>query len=432
MAEKRSKWLWGFSMTLLILVAIVAITIIGIHWYVGWLAEKDMSPEEITAMERFFNEPLEIPKAWQEVEPYPEELIEAAMDLRNRWEPMDEFPQWFNSWNGPVDKLQQGRALTPEEWEEIGRIVEFYQDFLPVVAKFVNLPRYELQAFSGEDAADNLFLVVPDFVMIQRVTKLLCLQANHQAHRGEWEPAFESSLTALRLTERHPASSLIVHLIAVGCQGIAARCVGSLAAQCDEAAILRSALEEMNHLDLLINLDNLEQALLLDHIAGLRECKRRGHDVDLSSGKPGGYFFRQHLQIAQNVHCTSPDVRLPAKVASVALRVGEKMLYKIALPDTLRAHTLERTAKAKFDLARLVLVCRIAQLESGTAPQNTSQLVPEYFPVDLRDPFSETAYVWDASSELFYSIGPNERDDKNRIRYDPTNGTISTGDISLF
>ncbi len=429
MAEKSSKWLWGCCIILLIMVAIVVLAIFGIRWYVGRMVEKDMTPEEIAQMERFFNEPVEIPKAWQEVEPYPDELIEAAMDLHNRWEPMGEFPEWFDSWNGPMDKLQRGHALTPEEWEEIKHVVEFYEDFLPVVAKFVDSPGYQLQSFpkrAPTEGFDDLHL--PDFLMVQRIVKVLCLQAYHQAHQGEWESAFESSLSALRLIQRHPASYLITHLIALACEGIALECLSSLAAQCDNPAILLATLQKVNRLDPLINLDNLDQAVLIDQISFLREYKRQGHDVDLSSGKPAGYFFRQHLQITQSIGGATPGAQLP----DAAFGMVEKILYKIAAPNALEAHTRERAAKAKFDLARLLLARRIEQLESGTAPQDTSQLVPEYLPVDPRDPFSDTAYLWDASGELFYSIGPNERNENNRIRYDPTNGTISTGDISLL
>ena len=112
--------------------------------------------------------------------------------------------------------------------------------------------------------------------------------------------------------------------------------------------------------------------------------------------------------------------------------MAEKMLYKIAVPNTLEAHTRERTAKVKFDLARLLLARRLEQLESNAAPQYASQFAPDYFAVELRDPFVKIAYLWDANYGVFYSVGPDESNDSNRIRYDPTNGTISVGDIALF
>ena len=102
------------------------------------------------------------------------------------------------------------------------------------------------------------------------------------------------------------------------------------------------------------------------------------------------------------------------------------------MPNTLEARTREQTAKAKFDLARLVLARRLEQLENNVASQDASQFVPDYFALELRDPFVEAAYLWDAKDEAFYSVGPDKGNDNNRIRYDPTNGTISVGDISLF
>ena len=47
------------------------------------------------------------------------------------------------------------------------------------------------------------------------------------------------------------------------------------------------------------------------------------------------------------------------------------------------------------------------------------------------DPFSGMPYLWDATGETFYGIGPDRIDQQNAFRYDRTNGTDSLGDISF-
>ena len=67
----------------------------------------------------------------------------------------------------------------------------------------------------------------------------------------------------------------------------------------------------------------------------------------------------------------------------------------------------------------------------GAAPESIQALVPDYLPELPTDPFNaeespELRYV---SDEIVYSIGPDKKDQEAAIKYDPTNGTISQGDI---
>jgi hypothetical protein len=50
------------------------------------------------------------------------------------------------------------------------------------------------------------------------------------------------------------------------------------------------------------------------------------------------------------------------------------------------------------------------------------------------DPFSGKGFIYqlvsDGTNYTLYSIGPVRVDDARQILYDPTNGTVSSGDIS--
>ena len=66
---------------------------------------------------------------------------------------------------------------------------------------------------------------------------------------------------------------------------------------------------------------------------------------------------------------------------------------------------------------------------NGRTPESAADFVPLLLPKEPKDLFSEKSYNLNAEKNIFYSIGPDKDDDKCAITYDPTNGTLSNGDI---
>ncbi|MCA9427322.1 MAG: hypothetical protein KC994_19735, partial [Candidatus Omnitrophica bacterium] len=85
-----------------------------------------------------------------------------------------------------------------------------------------------------------------------------------------------------------------------------------------------------------------------------------------------------------------------------------------------------------LNLTRLQIANRIHELETGEKAKDMSHLVPILLPLAPVDPFTDQPFHWDASRETFYSVGPDEMDDGNSIRYSPTNGSKSVGDVSVW
>jgi hypothetical protein len=96
--------------------------------------------------------------------------------------------------------------------------------------------------------------------------------------------------------------------------------------------------------------------------------------------------------------------------------------------------------KARWDVAevksRLLLAGAAARynfLKTGEFPREASgfaPLLPEGLP---QDPFTGTPLRFIANRDPFvvYSVGPDKEDDKAAFLYDPTNGTISPGDVFI-
>ena len=88
---------------------------------------------------------------------------------------------------------------------------------------------------------------------------------------------------------------------------------------------------------------------------------------------------------------------------------------------------------AKFQLVRTATAgkyCYVAYEVFPTSDTEFAPLLPDGPP---RDPFGENTlrYITQHDSMTCYSIGPDKDDDRAAVSYDPTNGTISDGDIIL-
>jgi len=296
------------------------------------------------------------------------------------------------------------------------------------VTDLVSMEGYELEAFPSRDPDDP----TPDFLLASVAAGELCFAAYVDGREGNWDGAFDSCGTVYRLARRHPASDLITHLIAFQCENTASRCAARLAAACDRPRALRVFLEEMNRLNSGINLDALKDPLMVEWVGMLRGFARRGYEVDLSSEKPLRYLFRQVVRISMEEgggeEAEQWDRLLSVPIAS---RVVEELLVRMAIPNFEEARARELDAKAGYDLTRLAVASRIEKLETGRRPVDVSALVPKYIPEPLSDPFADGPYRRDPERKTFYSIGPDGTDSSAKISYDPTNGTVSAGDIFL-
>ncbi|MCX7765692.1 MAG: hypothetical protein N2246_03175, partial [Candidatus Sumerlaeia bacterium] len=93
----------------------------------------------------------------------------------------------------------------------------------------------------------------------------------------------------------------------------------------------------------------------------------------------------------------------------------------------------DKVSVAKYQLLKVATAARQHLLKHDAFPKEDKELL-SYFPDGLaKDPFSQhpLKYLSGADSFTCYSIGPDETDDKAKIAYDPSNGTVSGGDIFI-
>ncbi|MEN6627738.1 MAG: hypothetical protein ABFD69_16045 [Candidatus Sumerlaeia bacterium] len=94
------------------------------------------------------------------------------------------------------------------------------------------------------------------------------------------------------------------------------------------------------------------------------------------------------------------------------------------------AVTRLKTADANFALLRMATAARGRLLAAGSFPSGNDQFAP-YLTTPPIDPFTSATLLMISTADKFtaYSTGPDRDDDRAQVTYDPTNGTLSDGDI---
>jgi hypothetical protein len=102
-----------------------------------------------------------------------------------------------------------------------------------------------------------------------------------------------------------------------------------------------------------------------------------------------------------------------------------------ATPNYIEAETRGDVVDSRFALLRMATAARHRLISRGEFPKSSDQFGPLLQEGPPKDPFSSGPLRFTAigDSLLCYSLGPDRRDDHATIEYDPTNGTLSGGDI---
>ena len=98
------------------------------------------------------------------------------------------------------------------------------------------------------------------------------------------------------------------------------------------------------------------------------------------------------------------------------------------------AHTRHKVADATFAVLRTAVAARYRLLTAGAFPKSPAEFGPLLPNGPLADCFTTSAplrFLSKPDGFHIYSVGPDGQDNRAAIIYDPTNGSVSRGDISL-
>lgn len=106
-------------------------------------------------------------------------------------------------------------------------------------------------------------------------------------------------------------------------------------------------------------------------------------------------------------------------------------LNRIMAPNFMALDYHHRVLRANSLVIEIGAGIQYFKIKNGHYPDTLDALSPGILKEIPKDPFTDKPFIYGITDKGFglYSPGPDLVDDKAGILYDPTNGTISAGDI---
>ncbi|MBN1903370.1 hypothetical protein JW926_18775 [Candidatus Sumerlaeota bacterium] len=442
---------------LIVVTIIVMLSGAGLILIRTWIFSK-MSPDERAHYHEWSSKPLHFNPSDIEALPFEMETKRAAIKFREEWDKYEksaiEIAREYNKHiRGEKSDAESTKTISLEE--ELPKLEPLIQAF----ERLVERDDYEIDALvEGEDRVVNSMIPSANFLQFQVNMKILGLKAWLFVNDGKTSEALQIAKTMIRASKSHLYATLISQLIVIAGHSMGTEIWHYIIARCDDPELIRRALMRQNGLvpkkgflppgiDLMIS----------DNIGTIRKAQRYGIPSDID-GKTGreimGEWFRVEAEYLENIIPGSgPSKTYGTENQASGFRVNSAMfggevkdirsfsarlfspvicpfIFRVMAPNFVEAQIREKAVLAKYDLLRLFTAKKLYLLEHKKEPKNMEDLVPEYIPELLIDPFTEKEPF--RKESFFYSIGPDKIDQKGGLLYDPTNGTVTPGDIFLF
>ncbi len=423
----------------------------------GW------TPEMKAQYTSWLNDPVDVSEALK-IRPPSDETVAAACAFA------EAFEVARGADNEVFDLALKYKDFARSGWHgeespvEMGQLEEKITKYAPALAAFealVRRPDYVIDSNRpcGEPDANGM-APRPNFLIIQTAVKLLGIRSRVEASKGDFDSALRTSELMVRATRTNRHSWMITNLIGIAVLAIASNNWHAIVEVCDDAPRIRQSLNAITEQSGGIYFFPPEIPIVaLDTVGQLVSFRLGGMNIEMENkstselhaiklliyaeaieahrlptlkvGSPEYQQARAHTREYKRAEFWIDPKRGGWKarlIPRTLLEYNRAKLYSIAIPNFLEATTREASALAKLDLARIEAAKRVYKLESVQAAPSIEALVPEYLPEALVDRFDESGggYGWEP---VVYSIGPDRIDNKATVQYDPTNGTISRGDI---
>lgn len=357
----------------------------------------------------------------------------------------------------------------------------------PVLNKFkafVDKPDYKLDNFSMTTAVEeHRTLPIPNFLSIQNTLKLLSYQSKKLCADGKFKEAAQNGVYIIRASKSQPYTYLITNLIAIAALNNGIKSLYDTMSKCNDPETLHYILQKINeHAPKEPFLPSGVDLGIVDAIGTIRTAQRYGINSDYQ-GMTGSQIYAERMRVEgeylrqivlPKITNTTVKAEMEATIENYEMSsamlggkanklkpLGMKfigifirpMFLSSMMPNSKEARIRDFSAVMKTEALRLEVAKKLFSLESADfASSNTitksdsmatsdsainqynddsdifGRIVPKYIseiPRDLFDIKKGTLKY----NDVFYSIGPDEKDDHAEIIYDPTNGTVSSGDI---
>lgn len=421
-------------MVLWVLFVLAATVLVG--WFIApevilrYRMRRDLGDDAYGRMMRFLDRPLQFPGGWAETAQISPDLEAAYLDLEKalkEWTSDQALREGIlREARRLIGRINNEENLSEQDWNNVEELIDRAQFLIVAVTEAVECVDYELNGIPLVDPED----VEPPYMTMVSASSLFHLRSHMQRKLGDIDHAFGTVQTGIRIAKRHPASTFSCHISGIAAQINGIKVLASHVESCEDIQLLDKTLYNLKTLDPYLNPNRLSDPDGADILGLLRLAKSRGVPVDLSPGRTGREYVYEVIkhEVGYLGSTKIPQRRFVKHFRNVAI---DQAYAKIRWDRMDEAHVREKMVRALFDILCLRIANRIREIETGEKtndPFEFGQIIPNRSHLD---PFTDEAFLWDASTEEFYSIGPDETDHGNLLQYTPTNGIISVGDISL-
>lgn len=278
----------------------------------------------------------------------------------------------------------------------------------------------------------------PYYATFRQLARLLALEAQVKAARGDWSGAAQSGLDGIRLGSDIPRGApFIGALVGIACEAIGReelwKSVEHLdAAQARAAARRLEALiaRRVSHADILQEEKWTGQASLVQ-IFRAPDWKRQMRGL-WGGGSTQDWRLRLHTMLiskqkildnfTRGMDALIANARLPYAAPKTPPPTPGDPLSQILLPVFSHSHWNFARNETSNTLLLAALALRAYRLEHGSYPPSLAALAPAYLKQVPADPLAlkgALRYKRTGDKYLLYSVGPDGRDDGGKPIQDP-------------
>lgn len=275
------------------------------------------------------------------------------------------------------------------------------------------------------------------------LTRLLTLESQVKAGRGDWSGAAQSGLDAIALGEKMAGGSGMLGMLVGGaCQAIGRKAVAPTVAHLDAKACRAAArrLESITASHVAFTATLTEEKWQTQ--ASLQQLFRRPHWrgtlLEILCSDTFGKGFGLNGRDQARLLLTSDDALMSHYTRWINAKIADAARpwppSNVALPpdplsraladfETPRPRLRDMSgSRTQNPLLMLTLALRAYKLEHGAYPETLAQLRPGYLKIVPADPFAASGpmrYKRRGAKYTLYSLGPDDKDDGGRAIDNP-------------
>lgn len=448
----EKSWRNNSLIVLAIIIGLVILAFAGLKMFVDYKALSRLTPEQKKQYEEFVTKKLTFDPDEIKAEPFTSETMQLVSHLRTIYDADSQFfSEMQNRYNKVKKQTADGSATSA--WDDLTSDLPRLEPLLAAYEELIKRPDYELSAFRlDENDLSMMGVHGLSGAHVQNSFRFMEMKTRILIRDGMLEDALELAPLLIRASRTRHYDTLISRLIGISFRNLGTIIWHEAMRKCNDAALLRRTLERQKELaDWEGAVREGENIMISDYIGLIRDIQKKGFAADIQ-GKTGQEIMSESLRVQTEY---LEKIVLPTKSSDQARKnlndqinalkitngalggtprsfkefLGKAaspfvspVLYSVGMPNTGEAYTRSRIAQARYDLLMLETARRIRELEGGGDAEAG---------LKFNDVFASNGRTY-GLEQSYYSIGPDGKDQRASIAYDPTNGTISRGDVYLI